>query len=147
MSRTLDSYKREQAILNKVLESEKGLVATFETAKEAKGFRVNCYAFRKLDREKASEGLDPMDPKKHQSPYDLIKLELLCDYRRKVFKVQMKNCRNILQTQGVESLIDLSTGADVDVATYMPPIGEDFGSPAEAAQSLEEEMEAELKDG
>lgn len=151
MARTIETYKREQAILNKVLESSKGLVATFNSGQEARNFRLNCWAFRKLDRDIQSAGLEPTDPKRGSSPYDLIKLELVTNYKTKTFQVIMKNCKTVLQAHGIESLIDLEDEIPVAINLSAPVLSAeetraiDRLIAEDSGETLEDEMQEELE--
>lgn len=138
MARTIDSYRREQAILNSVLEAGTGLVAKFGSAREAKTFRTNCYAFRQLDRIEQAKGFKIGDPRRGTSPYDMIKFELEIDSKKKYYAVKMKNCETLLQVHGVESLVDLDTGLDIAVELSFSPI-------TEGEVSFEEEFEEAVK--
>ena len=128
MSRSIESYKREQAILNSVLEAPTGCVAKFASAKEARTFRINCYAFRKLDRESQAELYEVGDPKRGTSPYDMIRFELEAD------TIKMTNCETLLQVHGVESLVDLDTGREVEVELKTASL------PSDTEVSLEKEF-------
>jgi hypothetical protein len=145
VSRTIESYIREQAILNKVLESGKGLVASFNSAREARAFRTNCYAFRALDRKIQSQGTDPMDPRRSQGPYDFIKFEERIDYTKKIFQIVMKNCSTVLEVHGVESLFTIEDEKAVEVELGLPALMEEVElEETSEATTLEEEMKAEI---
>jgi hypothetical protein len=114
MSRPLESFSKERDILNRVLASKSGLVATFNSIREARSFRINCYLFRKLDKDHQAQGLDYSDPRRGRSPYDLIKFELH-ENPGSSPQIFMRLCENIMETQGISGLRDLTTGEIVDI--------------------------------
>ena len=106
MARTIESYHRERAILNEVLKEKTGLLARFSSVNEAKLFRANCYAFRKLDRDLQSEAYEVGDPRRGTSPYDMIRFQLESYPQKGVHQVRMTNCETLLQVHGIDALLD-----------------------------------------
>ena len=74
----LETYNREQELLDRALDSDKGLTLVFDKTEEATTFRMRCYTLRKLMRLQSKEIYPPDDPLYASSPYD----NLIFQYKR-----------------------------------------------------------------
>ena len=71
------SYEDCYEVLDRALESDHGIRASFEDAGEAYNFRQRCHYARKLDRlESRNVYPDPNDPQHGKSVYDMLVISI-----------------------------------------------------------------------
>ncbi len=71
-----NAYPSARVLLDRALESEKGIRVKFESAKKAFRFRMNCYTVRKRERENSVRIYDSTHPMHGHSPWDHLELLL-----------------------------------------------------------------------
>lgn len=94
------TYDKHRKVLDQVLHSKRGLKIRFYSAKEARAFRANCYALRKIDREQVKESLK--DGEEGTTPYDFLKFTICGD------ELFIEKMETIIETLGIQHISEIS---------------------------------------